>query len=96
MEQQQEEVVRVRMPRRGEVLGEILELYGASRFKVSCQDGKVRMCRIPGKFRKRIKISMGDLVIVIPWDVEPDAKGDIDWIYTRTQAAWIRKKGIFK
>ncbi|MBI4020026.1 MAG: translation initiation factor eIF-1A [Candidatus Aenigmarchaeota archaeon] len=94
--EQQEEVVRVRMPRRGELLGEIIELFGASRFRVSCQDGNVRVCRIPGKFRKRIKISIGDIVIVIPWDIEPKDKGDIDWIYTRTQAAWLRRKGIVK
>jgi len=91
----EEEVVRVRLPRRGEILGEIESLSGASRFIVSCKDGRKRMCRIPGKFRKRITIRVADLVLVEPWSVEGDEKGDIVWIYTRTQASWIRKKGYF-
>lgn len=88
----EEEVVRVRLPRRGEVFGEIESLSGASRFVVSCKDRKTRTCRIPGRFRKRITIRVGDIVLVSPWDVE-DEKGDIVWIYTRTQANWLQKKG---
>ena len=91
----EEEFVRVRLPRRGEILGEIESLLGASRFLISCKDGKRRVCRIPGRFRKRIKIMVGDLVLVQPWDVEGDEKGDVAWIYTRTQANWLRKKGYF-
>lgn len=85
--------IRVRMPRGGEVLGEIVELLGASRFKIACKDGVERICRIPGKFRKRIKVRAGDWVIVKPWSIEPE-KGDIEWIYTRTQANWLRRKGM--
>jgi len=85
--------IRVRMPRGAEVLGEIVEMLGASRFKIACKDGVDRVCRIPGKFRKRIKVSAGDWVIVKPWTIEPE-KGDIEWIYTKTQASWLRRKGI--
>jgi len=85
--------IRVRMPRGIEVLGEIVELLGASRFKISCKDGVERVCRIPGKFRKRIKVRAGDWVIIKPWSIEPE-KGDIEWIYTRTQANWLKRKGI--
>ncbi len=95
-QQNSEEPVRVRLPRGDEVIGEIEELLGASRFKVRCQDGKIRTCRIPGKFRKRIRISIGDLVIVKPWSIEPDTKGDIEWIYTKTNAIWLRNKGYVK
>jgi len=87
------EVVRVRLPRRGEVLGEIEAILGASRLIVSCKDGKKRLCRIPGKFRKRIKIFVGSVLIITPWEIEPDEKGDVRWIYTRTQANWLRKRG---
>jgi translation initiation factor 1A len=85
--------IRVRMPRGAELLGEIIELLGASRFKIACKDGVVRICRIPGKFRKRIKVRSGDWVIMKPWSIEPE-KGDIVWIYTKTQANWLRRKGI--
>ena len=77
--------IRVRLPRGKETLGEIDEILGASRFKVLCKDRKTRMCRIPGKFRKRIRVSVGDIVIVEPWEIEGDEKGDIIWIYNKTQ-----------
>ena len=91
-----EEPLRVRLPRRGEVIGEISGLLGASRFMVKCTDGKERMARIPGKFRKRITIRLGFIVLVEPWSVEGDAKCDIVWIYTPTQSQWLRKNGHLK
>ncbi|UCD07687.1 MAG: translation initiation factor eIF-1A [Candidatus Aenigmatarchaeota archaeon] len=92
----EEEITRVRLPRGNETIGEIEELLGASRFRVSCKDGNVRICRMPGRFRRRLRIRVGDLVIVKPWDIEPNEKGDIVWIYTRTQANWLRSKGHVK
>jgi translation initiation factor 1A len=92
----QEEITRVRLPRNRETIGEIEELLGASRFRIACQDGRTRICRIPGKFRRRRRIMAGDLVIVKPWDIEPNEKGDIVWMYTRTQANWLRSKGHLK
>jgi translation initiation factor 1A len=72
-----------------------VEILGASRFKVQCVDGKTRICRIPGKFRKRLKVRSGDKVIIKPWEVEGDEKGDIAWIYTNTQANWLVKNDYF-
>jgi len=89
----EDEVIRVKLPRHGEVLGEIESLSGASRFVVSCKDGKSRICRIPGKFRKRIKVRVGDIVLIKPWEVQSDEKGDVVWIYNRTQSNWLRKRG---
>ncbi len=88
--------IRVRLPRRGEVIGEVETLLGASRFVVRCMDGKTRMCRIPGKFRKKIEIRVGFAVLVSPWTVESDAKGDIEWIYNITDANWLRSRGHLK
>lgn len=98
MEKQQEgeEVIRVRLPRHGEVLGIIEELLGACRFKVTCSDGHLRLCRIPGKFRKRVNVYVGDIVLISPWSVEANEKGDILWIYNRTHADWLRRKGFVK
>ena len=87
-----EEIIRVRLPRGREQLGEIEEMLGASRLRVRCKDGKVRMCRIPGRFRKRIRIRVGDILLIEPWDIEDD-KGDVVWIYNRTQSAWLRSHG---
>ena len=96
MEQQQEEFVRVRLPRRDEVLGEIEEILGGSRFKVLCTDGKKRICRIPGKFRKRVHVRVGDVILIKPWTVEADEKGDVVWLYNKTQMSWLRRKGFVK
>lgn len=85
--------VRLRMPRNEELIGEIVELLGASRFRIECKDGTNRMCRIPGKMRKRLKLRAGDWVLIKPWSIEPE-KGDIVWIYTRTQASLMQKKGM--
>ena len=85
--------IRVKLPRKDEQLGRITELLGASRFKVECKDGVERICRIPGKMRKRLRVSLDDWVIVRPWSIEPESKGDIVWIYTRTQVGWLKRKG---
>jgi translation initiation factor 1A len=94
MSNEQQGVVRVRVPKNNELLGEINEILGASRFRVNCTDGNERVCRIPGKFRKRINLRVGDVVLVKPWDIEPKEKGDIIWIYKRTQAMWLRSRGF--
>ena len=88
-----DEPIRVRLPRGKEMLGEIEQIMGASRFRINCKDGKTRMCRIPGKFRRRIKVRSGDIVIVEPWSIEGDEKGDIVWIYNKTQMNWLRSNG---
>lgn len=89
---------RVRMPRRneGEMFGIADQLLGASRIKVMCADGKMRMARIPGKMKKRMWIREGDLVIIRPWKFQ-DEKSDVVWRYTKTQASYLsRRKSIPK
>ena len=88
--------LRVRTPHFGEVLGKVLELHGGSRMTIACDDGKTRMCRIPGKVRRKIMINPGDICAVKPWSVESDEKGDIEYRYTRVQAEQLRQKGLLK
>lgn len=91
--QQTEGEQRIRMPREGEVLGMVIALVGGSRMKVACKDGKERTCRIPGKFKKRVWVREGDVVIVKPWEIEGDKKGDIIWRYYPLQARILKEKG---
>jgi len=84
------------MPRRGEVLGRIVTMYGASHMLVECADGKQRNCRIPGRSRRRVRIREGDTVLVEPWSIEGDRRGDIIWRYDRLQVDWLRRKGFLK
>ena len=85
---------RVRMPREGEILGVVLALLGGSRMMVDCKDGNERRCRIPGKLRNRIWVKEGDVVLVRPWEIEADSKGDIIWRYLPLQAKVLRDRGL--
>jgi translation initiation factor 1A len=91
----EEEYLRVRLPNEtaGELFGIAEQLLGASRLKVVCADGKSRMCRIPGRLRKRLWIREGDLVVVKPWAWQ-DEKADIIWRYTRTEASNLSRRKL--
>lgn len=92
----QEEVIRVRTPRPGELLARVIEMSGASRMRAECEDGKTRMIRIPGKLRKRVWTRVGDIILIVPWEIEKDTKANLEWRYTETQVEWLKKKGILK
>ncbi len=91
-----EEVERVRMPRGKEILGIVEAMLGSSKMRVRCQDNKIRICRVLGKYRKRMWIRIDDAVIIRPWEVQGDERADIVWRYTGTQANWLRRKGVLK
>ena len=81
---QEEEIIRVRIPRGREILGIVENMLGANRLRIRCLDGKTRLGRIPGKMKKRIWIRSGDVVIVMRWEFQ-DEKSDVIWIYTSQQ-----------
>ena len=90
---EEEEYIRVKLPRKneGELFGIADQLLGASHLKVMCADGKTRMCRIPGKMKRRMWIREGDLVIIKPWSFQDD-KADVVWRYTKTQAGYLSRR----
>jgi len=94
LEDEEEALKRLRLPQNNEVLGIVEQMLGASRMLVKCKDDKVRMCRIPGKIRRRIWIKEGDVVIIKPWQVQSDKKGDVVWRYTKTQVDRLVKQGL--
>ena len=53
---QGETQLRVRTPREGQMLGMVEQLLGDRRMSILCEDGNTRICRIPGKIRRRIWI----------------------------------------
>ena len=89
---------RIRLPRRHEreLFATVIELKGGSRMTVTCEDGKERMCRIPGRIRKRLWIKDGDYIIIKPWEVEADEKCDLEYRYTRAQTESLKNRGILK
>jgi len=90
---QPEHVGRIRKAQEGEIYGRITEMLGGDRLRVDCVDGNDRMIRIPGKLKKKVWVRVGDIVIIIPWEVQSDQKGDLKWRYTRAQVDLLRRDG---
>jgi len=95
-EQQQEEVRRTRIPREGEIFGICEQRVGSSRMKVRCLDGKMRICRIPGRLKRRLWVREGDLLLIEPWELGGDEKGDVIYKYKPLQVEFLRQRGLLK
>ena len=89
----QQEVARTRLPKGREMIGYIEQLLGAKRMYVDCTDGIRRLCRVPGRARRRVWAREGDYVIVEPWEIQGDEKGDVIWKYKKHQADYLRRTG---
>lgn len=96
MTREEMEVARIRLPKEGEVLGVVELMLGADRMRAKCDDGNTRICRIPGRMRKRVWIRTGNLILIQPWKVQSSERGDIVFRYTSTQANWLKRKGYVK
>jgi translation initiation factor 1A len=90
-----ESEIRPRLPDRFEVLGIVEKLLGYDRIMVRCLDGVTRLCRIRGKMKRRAWIRVSDIVIVSPWDFQPN-RGDITYRYRRNQKDWLRQHGYLE
>jgi len=93
VKEQEKPVVRLRLPRSGEVLGVVEQMLGASRMLVKCRDNNTRVVRIPGRLKRKLWIKEGDTVIVKPWVVQGNEKGDIVWRYTAAEAERLTREG---
>jgi translation initiation factor 1A len=89
-----EEIVRTRLPAGKETLGVLEQRLGASRNKVRCFDGKSRICRIPGKLKRKLWVREEDIVLVEPWEFGGDEKGDIVYKYRPLEVGVLKKKGF--
>jgi len=92
----QQEISRVKLPRENQTLGILEQRVGASRSKVRCLDGKTRICRIPGRLKRKLWVRSGDIVLVEPWEFGGDSKGDIIFKYRPSQVQFLRNKGYLK
>ncbi|MBD3310457.1 translation initiation factor eIF-1A [Candidatus Woesearchaeota archaeon] len=92
----QQQIVRIRLPRGLQSFGIVDQRLGGSRMRVRCLDGKNRICRIPGRLKRRLWVREGDIVIVEPWELGGDEKGDIMYKYTKAQVQFLKRKGYLK
>ena len=95
-EQLETEVSRVKLPRDDQSFGIVDQRLGASRMRVRCLDEKTRICRIPGRLKRKLWVREGDLVLVEGWEMGGDEKGDIIFKYRPSQIEWLKKKGYLK
>lgn len=92
----EEESKEMPLPDENTMLGVIEEFLGYDRARVLCADGKTRLCRIPGRLRKRMWMRVGDIVLVAPWDFQYDKRGDIIYRYTTSEAQKLNKMGLLE
>ena len=93
-----EEPVRVRTPNRndGEMFGIIIQMLGFDRVRVRCEDGNIRVGRIPGRMKKRVWMRVGDTVLLVPWDFQTEEKCDVIYRYRGNELDWLQRRGILK
>ena len=94
-QQQEEEMRRTPMPRGRQVLGICEQRVGGSRMKVRCMDGKNRICRIPGRLKRKLWVREGDVLLIEPWELSTE-KGDVLFKYLPSQVNWLKKRGYLK
>lgn len=90
-----EEQIRLRLPKRNtnEMFAIAEQLMGGSRMNVVCADGKARLARIPGRMKRRARVRAGDLLIVVPWDIQ-DGKADVIYRYTKMQSRILSRRNL--
>jgi len=88
-------VIRFKLPhaRYGQMYAVAEQELGGSRFRVICADGISRMARIPGKYKRRMWIKTGELLIITPWDIQNE-KCDIVYRYSSAQYNYLQRKKI--
>jgi translation initiation factor 1A len=82
---------KLRFPKRDEQWAVVQEMSGGSRFRALCADGHTRMIRIGGKLKKRMWVRERDLVIIKPWVIQSDIKGDLVYRYMPTERNRVLK-----
>ncbi|MFH0876046.1 MAG: translation initiation factor eIF-1A [archaeon] len=92
-EEIQQQLSRIKIPRGNQIFGILEQRLGASRNRVRCLDGKTRICRIPGRLKRRLWVREGDIIIVEPWEFGGDDKGDVIFKYTKAQVEFLKRKG---
>ena len=92
--QSEHTIRKARLPTKNEQFAVVREMSGGSRFLAMCEDGKMRMVRIGGKFKKRMWVREKDLILIKPWVVQSDSKADLVYRYLPTERKWILSRDI--
>lgn len=88
--------VKTPNPEEGEMYGIIVQMLGFDRVRVRCEDGNIRIGRIPGRMKKRVWMRVGDTVIIVPWAFQSDEKCDVVYRYRGNELDWLDRRGLLK
>jgi len=92
----QQEIRRIKTPRGNQCFAIVEQRVGASRMRAKCFDGKDRICKIPGRLKRRLWVREGDIVIVEPWEFGGEEKGNILYKYSKSQVGFMKQRGYLK
>ncbi|XXC01297.1 translation initiation factor aIF-1A [Thermogladius sp. KZ2Tp1] len=81
------------VPSEGTIICGVIKHLGGDYLLAKCMDGVDRKLRIPGKMRRRVWISEGDIVLAGVWDFSPE-KGEVLYKYGRSELEKLMEKGI--
>ena len=85
---------KAKLPKKDEQFAVVQEMSGGSRLRALCEDGKIRMVRIGGKFKRRMWVREMDLILIKPWPVQAESKADLVHRYLPTERKWILSRDI--
>ena len=72
--------------------GQVAKMLGNGRLEATCFDGTTRLCHIRGKFRKRVWINAGDIILLGLREYQ-DGKADVIHKYTPEEARTLKAYG---
>lgn len=87
------EIADLPLPGPGTVICGVVKHLGGDYLIAKCTDGVDRKVRIPGKMRRKIWISEGDIILVGIWDFSPE-KGEVVYKYSRQELTKLLEKNI--
>jgi len=93
---QEEFARRTPFPKGTQTLGICEQRVGGSRMKVRCMDSKTRICRIPGRLKRKLWVRENDILLIEPWELQGDEKGDVIYKYRPIQIDVLKKRGFLK
>jgi len=76
----------------GQEYAQVLRMLGNGRLEAQCFDGTKRLCHIRGKFRKKVWINQGDIVLLGLRDFQ-DEKADVILRFSPEEARQLKALG---
>jgi translation initiation factor 1A len=78
----------------GQEYAQCTKLLGSGRMTVHCFDGKDRLAKIRGKFKRRVWVNIGDVILVQKRDLNSeDDKCDIIYVYYADEVKRLKSLG---